>query len=130
MVGHTGNFDAAVKAIEAIDSALGRVSTALINAGGEMLITADHGNAEMMQDSETGQAHTAHTTNLVPLIYIGRPAQFAENGALSDIAPSMLYLMNMEIPREMTGTSLLDLLPDGGDATQPAPAAELQGSSA
>ena len=123
-------FDAAVKAIETIDAALGKIYTALKQAGGEMLITADHGNAEMMLSDETGQAHTAHTTNLVPLVYVGRPAQIAENGALSDIAPSMLYLMNMEIPPEMTGTPLIDLLPAGGDTSQPAAGAELQGSSA
>ncbi len=130
MVGHTGKFDAAVKAIEAIDAALGRICTALQKAGGEMLITADHGNAEMMLSSETGQAHTAHTTNLVPLVYIGRPAQIAENGALSDIAPSMLYLMNMEIPPEMTGTPLIELLPASADTGQPTATAEVQGRSA
>ena len=112
MVGHTGKFDAAVKAIEAIDSCLGRIMDALDSVGGEMLVTADHGNAELMLDKNSGQAHTAHTTNLVPLLYIGRPAQMLENGALSDVAPTMLYLMNMTIPEEMTGTPLLELLPD------------------
>jgi len=90
------------------------------------LITADHGNAELMLNSETGQPHTAHTTNLVPLVYVGRPAQMAEKGALSDIAPSMLYLMNLEIPREMTGTPLIDLLPAGA-TSQPATTTELHG---
>jgi len=111
MVGHTGKFAAAVKAIEAVDKALGRIYETLQKAGGEMLITADHGNAELMLNDETGQPFTAHTTNVVPLLYIGRPAQMAEHGALSDIAPSMLYLMNIEIPPEMTGTPLIELLP-------------------
>jgi len=126
MVGHTGQFAAAVKAIEVIDTALGRILAALRKVGGEMLITADHGNAELMLNSETGQPHTAHTTNLVPLVYVGRPAQMAEKGALSDIAPSMLYLMNLEIPREMTGTPLIDLLPAGA-TSQPATTTELHG---
>jgi len=121
MVGHTGNFDAAVKAVEAIDSCVGRVVDALQRCGGEMLVTADHGNAELMLDSNTGQVHTAHTTNRVPLIYYGRPATMSEKGALSDIAPSMLYLMNMEIPPEMTGTPLVELIPDNPD-TAPAEA--------
>ena len=112
MVGHTGKFDAAVKAIEAVDSCLGRIMDALDSAGGEMLVTADHGNAELMLDKNSGQAHTAHTTNLVPLLYIGRAAQMLEHGALSDIAPTMLYLMNMTKPEEMTGTPLLELLSD------------------
>jgi 2,3-bisphosphoglycerate-independent phosphoglycerate mutase len=109
MVGHTGKFDAAVKAIEAIDIALGRVLQALLSVGGEMLVTADHGNAEQMQDEVSGQAHTAHTSNLVPLVYVGRPATMAQHGALSDIVPSMLYLMDLDIPREMTGTPLVTL---------------------
>jgi 2,3-bisphosphoglycerate-independent phosphoglycerate mutase len=112
MVGHSGKFDAAVKAIEAVDRALGRIQQALLECGGEMLITADHGNAEQMLDEDTGQPHTAHTSNLVPMIYVGRPAVMAEHGALSDVVPSMMYLMNMEIPPEMTGTSLLTLIPD------------------
>ena len=77
-----------------------------------MLVTADHGNAELMLNAETGQAYTAHTTNPVPLIYVGRPAQLQENGALSDIAPTMLYLMSMPLPPEMTGTPLVELLAD------------------
>jgi 2,3-bisphosphoglycerate-independent phosphoglycerate mutase len=121
MVGHTGKFDAAVKAVEAVDSCVGRVVDALQRCGGEMLVTADHGNAELMLDSATGQVHTAHTTNRVPLIYYGRPATMSEKGALSDVAPSMLYLMNMEIPSEMTGTPLLELILDDPD-TAPAEA--------
>ena len=109
MVGHTGQFEATVKAIEAIDNLLGKIVTATLEAGGELLLTADHGNAEQMQNNETGQAHTAHTTNPVPLIYIGRKAEIATNGALSDIAPSMLYLMGVAVPEEMNGRSLLML---------------------
>ncbi len=110
MVGHTGNFEAAVKAIEALDACLGRVSEALAKVGGEMLVTADHGNAEKMRDEATGQPHTAHTTDRVPLLYVGRPAQLADTGALCDIAPTLLHLMGLEPPDEMTGTSLVTLL--------------------
>jgi 2,3-bisphosphoglycerate-independent phosphoglycerate mutase len=127
MVGHTGKFEAAVKAIEVVDTALGRVLEAIIAAGGEMLVTADHGNAEQMLNEESGQAHTAHTSNLVPLVYVGRPAQMAEHGALSDIAPSMLYLMNMKLPPEMTGTPLVSLLPDENATIQPVTNVELHG---
>jgi 2,3-bisphosphoglycerate-independent phosphoglycerate mutase len=109
MVGHTGNFDAAVKAIEALDRCLGRVEQALEHAGGEMLVTADHGNAEKMQGDDTGQAHTAHTTNLVPLVYVGRPAELKANGALCDVAPTLLSLMGLKQPAEMSGTSLVEL---------------------
>jgi len=127
MVGHSGKFDAAVKAIEAVDASLGLVMEAIESVGGEMLVTADHGNAEQMLDEATGQAHTAHTSNLVPLVYIGRPAQMAENGALSDIGPSMLYLMNMAIPPEMTGTPLVSLLPDVVATIKPVTNVELHG---
>ncbi len=127
MVGHTGKFDAAVKAIEAVDTCVGRIVDALERCGGEMLVTADHGNAELMLDSDTGQAHTAHTTNQVPLIYFGRPATMSEHGALSDIAPSMLYLMNMEIPPEMTGTPLVELASDNPDNAGSETAAEVSG---
>ena len=109
MVGHTGSFAAAVKAIEALDVCLGRVEQALLRAGGEMLVTADHGNAEKMQGDDTGQAHTAHTTNLVPLIYVGRAAEFKGQGALCDIAPTLLDLMGLPKPNEMSGTSLVEL---------------------
>ncbi|MDH5632651.1 MAG: 2,3-bisphosphoglycerate-independent phosphoglycerate mutase [Gammaproteobacteria bacterium] len=109
MVGHTGDFDATVKAIEALDICLGRVYDALKKAGGEMLITADHGNAELMFDVETGQPHTAHTTNKVPFMYVGRDAEIATTGSLEDISPTMLYLMNLKIPAEMTGRPLVTL---------------------
>lgn len=109
MVGHTGDFDAAVKACEAVDRCIGRIVTALEKTGSEALITADHGNAEQMMDSVSGQAHTAHTCEPVPLIYVGRNAQTAKTGALSDIAPTILALMNMPQPEEMTGSNLLTL---------------------
>lgn len=108
MVGHTGNFDAAVQAIEVLDKCIGRVVEATREVGGELLITADHGNAEQMRDPEIGQPHTAHTTNLVPLIYVGRQADsLVENGALCDIAPTLLQIMGLPQPTEMTGRSLL-----------------------
>jgi 2,3-bisphosphoglycerate-independent phosphoglycerate mutase len=110
MVGHTGKFDAAVAACEAVDTSVGRVVAALEKVNGECLITADHGNAEQMLDNSSGQAHTAHTCEPVPLIYIGRNAQPAESGALSDIAPTLLQLMGMEQPEEMTGTSLMKFI--------------------
>lgn len=112
MVGHTGNFEATISAIEAIDRCLARVTAALDKVGGEALITADHGNAEKMRDEKTGQPHTAHTTNVVPFIYFGhRDVKMAENhGALADVAPTMLELMGIEIPPQMTGHSLVNLI--------------------
>jgi 2,3-bisphosphoglycerate-independent phosphoglycerate mutase len=107
MVGHTGKLDAAITACEAVDACIARVVKAIENTGGECLITADHGNAEQMIDSQSGQAHTAHTCEPVPLIYVGRNAAPASTGALSDIAPTVLQLMGMEQPKEMTGTSLM-----------------------
>ncbi|MCW8908762.1 MAG: 2,3-bisphosphoglycerate-independent phosphoglycerate mutase [Sedimenticola sp.] len=107
MVGHTGNFDAAVAAIEALDRCLGRVVEALRQAGGEMLITADHGNAEQMEDVENDQPHTAHTRNPVPLIYVGRQARLKDSGSLCDIAPTLLTLMGLAVPSEMQGHNLL-----------------------
>lgn len=107
MVGHSGNFAATVKAIETIDDCLGRLVESIQHVGGEMLITADHGNAEMLYNKATEQAHTAHTTNPVPFIYVGRKAKLEATGALSDVAPTMLYLMGLEKPSEMTGRSLV-----------------------
>jgi 2,3-bisphosphoglycerate-independent phosphoglycerate mutase len=107
MVGHTGNFEAAKRAVETLDACIGRVITAARDAGGEVLITADHGNAEMMHDPATGQAHTAHTLNRVPFVFVGRPAAVAAGGALQDIAPTMLALMGLPQPPEMTGHSLV-----------------------
>jgi len=109
MVGHTGVYEAAVKACEAVDSCVGEVVAALKEVGGECLITADHGNAEQMIDPDTGGVHTAHTNLPVPFIYVGREATMAKNGRLCDIAPTMLTLMEMEIPAEMTGTPLITL---------------------
>lgn len=109
MVGHTGSFEAAVKACEAVDTCLGRVVEALQKVNGECIITADHGNAEQMVDTETGQAHTAHTSELVPFLYVGRPAKIAEGGRLSDIAPTMLKLKDQAIPAEMTGKPIIEL---------------------
>lgn len=110
MVGHTGVFDAAVKAVETLDDCLGKLETALQDVGGEMLVTADHGNVEQMYDDGTGQAHTAHTTNLVPLLYVGRrQARLLEGGALADVAPTLLELMGLDIPPEMTGRVLVEL---------------------
>lgn len=110
MVGHTGKFDAAVKACEAVDAAMGRVVTALNKVGGECLITADHGNAEQMLDPISGQAHTAHTCGPVPLIYIGRKAIPAATGTLSDISPTLLNMMGIEQPKEMTGSTLMKII--------------------
>jgi len=109
MVGHTGVFDAAVKACEAVDKSIGRVVEALEKTGGECLITADHGNAEMMINPETGGVHTAHTNLPVPLIYFGRDAEPAETGRLCDLAPTMLTLLGQDIPAEMTGKNLMNL---------------------
>ena len=108
MVGHTGIFAAAVQAVEALDVCVGRVEQAIRAANGDMLITADHGNCEQMQDYDSGQVHTQHTTEHVPLIYIGeQKLQVREGGRLSDVAPTILALMDLQIPPEMTGKSLL-----------------------
>ncbi len=108
MVGHTGDIEAARRAVETIDACLGRVVEAQLARDGEVLITADHGNAECMLDTTTGQAHTAHTTNQVPLIYIGkRRAVLAETGALEDVSPTLLKLMDLPQPPEMTGEALI-----------------------
>ena len=109
MVGHTGVLPAAIKAVETLDKALGRVEAALQKAGGQALITADHGNVEQMTDHRTGQPHTAHTCEPVPLIYLGAGApEFREGiGTLADIAPTLLALMGLPQPAEMTGQSLL-----------------------
>jgi 2,3-bisphosphoglycerate-independent phosphoglycerate mutase len=109
MVGHTGVYEAAVKACEAVDKCIGEIVVALKEVGGECLITADHGNAEQMIDPETGGVHTAHTNLPVPFIYVGRKATIAEGGRLCDIAPTMLSLMKMEIPKEMTGKPLITI---------------------
>ena len=110
MVGHTGVFEAAVKAVETLDSCVGRIVEALDKVGGEALITADHGNVEQMEDECTGQAHTAHTCEPVPFIYVGkRPATIREGGVLADVAPTLLTLMGMPVPAEMTGKTIVQL---------------------
>jgi len=107
MVGHTGNFEAAKKAIETLDGCIDRVVGAARMHDADVLITADHGNAERMHDDVTHQAHTAHTLNLVPLVYVGRPATLTDGGALQDVAPTLLAIMGLPKPPEMTGHSLL-----------------------
>jgi 2,3-bisphosphoglycerate-independent phosphoglycerate mutase len=109
MVGHTGVLDAAIQAVEAIDDALQCVVDALISVGGRMLVTADHGNIEQMRDTSTGQAHTAHTTNLVPLVYVEGEGALEQGGNLADFAPTMLAILHLDQPAEMSGRSLLNL---------------------
>jgi 2,3-bisphosphoglycerate-independent phosphoglycerate mutase len=110
MVGHTGIFEAAVRAAGTIDTCLGRLEEALKNVGGAMLVTADHGNAERMHDHQTGQPNTAHTMSPVPLVLVNAPAGAGalKDGVLADIAPTILQLMNLPQPTEMSGASLLD----------------------
>ncbi len=108
MVGHTGVYEAAVKAVEALDHCLGRVEEALLDVGGQALITADHGNCEQMVDYDSGQHHTQHTTERVPLVYVGREPVHLDSagGILADIAPTLLDLMDQPQPEQMTGRSL------------------------
>ena len=113
MVGHTGSLEAAIKAVEAVDRCLLATCAAVDEAGGELLITADHGNVEQMLDPSTGQRHTAHTTNPVPLLFHGRPATMAATGTLRDIAPTMLHLLGLQQPELMTGHNLLTLTASG-----------------
>jgi 2,3-bisphosphoglycerate-independent phosphoglycerate mutase len=107
MVGHTGSLKAAIKAVETVDACLGRIAAAVEASGGALLVTADHGNAEMMRDPQTGGPHTAHTTNKVPVLLAGSPAPGLDDGRLADIAPTLLALMELKQPPEMTGKSLL-----------------------
>ncbi|WP_312233281.1 2,3-bisphosphoglycerate-independent phosphoglycerate mutase, partial [Stutzerimonas nitrititolerans] len=110
MVGHTGVFEAAVKAVECLDKCVGRIVEALDRVGGEALITADHGNVEQMEDVMTGQAHTAHTCEPVPFIYVGkRDLKIREGGVLADVAPTMLTLLGLPVPAEMSGRSIVEL---------------------
>lgn len=110
MVGHTGSFDAAVKSVEALDKCIGRVVEVVLKQGGELLITADHGNVEKMSNAKTGQAHTAHTVNPVPLLGVSGTRKLAlqSGGSLCDIVPTLICMMDMEQPSEMTGRSLLN----------------------
>jgi 2,3-bisphosphoglycerate-independent phosphoglycerate mutase len=108
MVGHTGRLDAAIRAVETVDAGLGRIAEAVAEAGGALLVTADHGNAELMRDPVTGGPHTAHTTNPVPVLLMGGPAGARlRDGRLADVAPTLLALMGLAQPEAMTGRSLL-----------------------
>jgi 2,3-bisphosphoglycerate-independent phosphoglycerate mutase len=109
MVGHTGNFQASIQAVEAIDNALGQVLKALSCVGGEALFTADHGNVEQMFDDINRQPHTQHTTFPVPFVYVGTSKlTLRKGGTLADVAPTMLQLLGLPKPKEMTGTSLIE----------------------
>jgi 2,3-bisphosphoglycerate-independent phosphoglycerate mutase len=105
MVGHTGDLEAAIAACEAVDAGLGQVLSALEAADGAMIVTADHGNCEVMWDAETNGPHTAHTLNPVPVALVGHDAKL-RNGRLADLAPSLLKLMGLRKPEEMTGDAL------------------------
>ncbi len=107
MVGHTGNMNAAIKAIESLDVCIGRIAKSIKKVNGHMLITADHGNAELMMDENNNQLHTQHTTNLVPFLYMGKKCSINKIGSLSDIAPTIIYIMNETPPKEMTGNNLI-----------------------
>ncbi|VAV95522.1 2,3-bisphosphoglycerate-independent phosphoglycerate mutase, partial [hydrothermal vent metagenome] len=125
MVGHTGILSAAKIAVETVDNSLGRLEAALKKVGGVMLVTADHGNIEVMKDPKSGQPHTAHTTNMVPFILVNGEVASLEggqkialkNGCLADVAPTILSLMGLEQPPAMTGHSLLTLGQAGEDRT-------------
>ncbi len=111
MVGHTGIFEAAVSAVRVVDECVGRVVSAVLAAGGDAIVTADHGNAEIMVDPQTGGPFTAHSTNRVPCILVGRryeDAKLRDDGILADLAPTMLELMGLPKPAEMEGKSLIE----------------------
>ena len=108
MVGHTGVFEAAVKAVETVDTCVGKVLDAISEMGGIALITADHGNADKMLADDGKSPFTAHTTNVVPFIVVGYDCKLRETGALCDIAPTMLQIMGIPQPAEMTGKSLIE----------------------
>ena len=107
MVGHTGILAAAIKAVETVDTGLGRIAEAIKRQGGALLVTADHGNCELMKDPETGGPHTAHTTNPVPVVLMGGGAKAIQDGRLADLAPTLLDLMGLKQPAEMTGHSII-----------------------
>ena len=107
MVGHTGSLAAAIAAVEAVDAGLGAIADAVTEAGGALLVTADHGNAELMRDPASGEPHTAHTTNRVPVFLAGAPGSQLRDGRLADLAPTMLDLMALPQPEQMTGATLL-----------------------
>ncbi len=108
MVGHTGSLPAAIKAVETVDAGLGRIMEAVERQGGALLVTADHGNCELMRDPETGGPHTAHTTNKVPVILAGTQVKHLHDGRLADVAPTLLALMGLPRPAEMTGRALVE----------------------
>jgi 2,3-bisphosphoglycerate-independent phosphoglycerate mutase len=108
MVGHTGILAAAIKAVETVDTGLGRIAEAIRRQDGALLVTADHGNCELMKDPETGGPHTAHTTNPVPVVLMGGGAKAIHEGRLADLAPTLLDLMGIPQPAEMTGHSIID----------------------
>jgi 2,3-bisphosphoglycerate-independent phosphoglycerate mutase len=121
MVGHTGSLPAAVRAVETVDTCLGRIAEAVAGQGGALLVTADHGNCEMMRDPNTGGPHTAHTTNPVPVFLTGTPkGGTLRDGRLADIAPTLLALMRLPQPAEMTGHTLLDAPMPTSDAARDA----------
>jgi len=107
MVGHTGSLPAAIKAVETVDTGLGRIVEAVRKQGGALLVTADHGNCELMKDPATGGPHTAHTTNPVPVVLMGGNAKAIQDGILADVAPTLLDLMGIRQPQEMTGHTLI-----------------------
>jgi 2,3-bisphosphoglycerate-independent phosphoglycerate mutase len=107
MVGHTGSLPAAIKAVETVDTGLGRIAAAIGKSGGALLVIADHGNCEMMRDPETGGPHTSHTTNPVPVVLQGSGNAGLSEGRLADVAPTLLELMGLPQPPEMTGVSLM-----------------------
>ena len=109
MVGHTGNLEAAIKAVEAVDECIGKIVSLIEEKKGNLIITADHGNAEQMIDYKTGEAYTAHTTNPVPIFLItdDKNLKIKSGGKLADLSPTMLDLMKLQNPEEMTGESLL-----------------------
>jgi 2,3-bisphosphoglycerate-independent phosphoglycerate mutase len=107
MVGHTGKLDAAIAAVETVDRGLGRIVEAIRSAGGVLLVTADHGNCELMRDPYTGGPHTMHTTNPVPVVLVGGGDVALSPGRLADVAPTLLELMDLPQPSEMTGRSLI-----------------------
>jgi len=108
MVGHTGSLPAAIRAVETVDNGLGQIEDAIRKAGGALLVTADHGNCELMRDPLTGGPHTSHTTNPVPVFLVGCAGARLHDGRLADLAPTLLALMGLAPPEEMTGRSLID----------------------
>jgi 2,3-bisphosphoglycerate-independent phosphoglycerate mutase len=107
MVGHTGSLPAAIKAVEAVDAGLGRIVAAVREQHGALLVTADHGNCELMRDPESGGPHTAHTTNPVPVVLVDGPPCTIRHGILADVAPTLLQMMAIPKPKEMTGRTLI-----------------------